>query len=233
MKVAVVGKGKTGIEVINLINKDSALELIGPFGKEKPADFESLNSSDVIIAFVPGPAVSELIPLFMETKKPVIWAATGFDWPVDIDEQLKKQNIKWVHGTNFSLGMSIIRQLIKVFSIADQILPNPEFSIHEIHHTQKLDGPSGTAKSWKTWLNRDCKMSFDRIGDVPGIHELRLKTGNEEMMIRHESLNRKLFAQGSLWAANEILQNKTIPTGLNLFEHLTDEVINHAINQLQ
>ena len=45
---------------------------------------------DAIIAFVPGPAVQSLIPTLMEIAKPVVWGSTGFEWPSDIDEQLKR-----------------------------------------------------------------------------------------------------------------------------------------------
>ena len=71
-------------------------------------------------------------------------------------------------------------------------------------------------------------ITSDRIGDVSGIHELKLSTPYEEISIKHEALDRKIFAEGALYAAKKILSDKTLEPGLHLFQDIVQqELTNH------
>ena len=125
------------------------------FGRSKPIQPENFPMVDAIIVFVPGPAVQSLIPTLMEIAKPVVWGSTGFEWPSNMDEQLKKRGLKWAHGQNFSMGMQVIRRALQSMSTDLARLDQASVHIKDIHHTEKLDAPSGTALKWQQWLGND------------------------------------------------------------------------------
>jgi 4-hydroxy-tetrahydrodipicolinate reductase len=219
MKIALLGKGKTGGKVLEL-HQDVIV-----FDTKNSPTLEKLQSCDVIISFLPGHVFLELIPLLIESKLPVVTGSTGFDWPKDIHVTLTENNIKWIKGHNFSLGMALIYNMINALSSADKLFPQVKYKIHEVHHTKKLDAPSGTAISWEEWLKQTIKIPItsDRVGDVVGDHCIEMQTGYEKITLRHEALDRKIFAEGSLWAAKQLLSND-VPIGLNLFENLTRNI---------
>ena len=226
MKIALFGKGKTGGKVLDLMLEAQIPHSI--FDSTNIPTKEKLSGHDVVISFLPGDAFHAYIPLLVETKIPVICGSTGLSWPLDFDAYLKEKNLKWIYATNFSLGMNLVQQMILVLSRAHKIFDNYKFDLHEIHHTKKLDSPSGTALSWKSWSGHEMDITSDRIGDVSGIHELKLSTPYEEISIKHEALDRKIFAEGALYAAKKILSDKTLGPGFYLFQDIVQrELSNH------
>lgn len=221
MRIALLGKGKTGGKVLDLI-----LEAKLPYTVFDSAHIptkDSLAGHDVIISFLPGEVFSTYLPLLVLTKIPVICGSTGMNWPLHFDSELKEKGIKWIYATNFSLGMNLVQQMIIVMSNANKIFDKYSFSLNEIHHTKKLDSPSGTALSWKSWAQNDMPITSQRIGDVAGIHEITLSTPNEQISLKHIALDRKIFAEGALFAAHKIFNDKSLAPGLHLFQDIVLE----------
>lgn len=220
MKVAVIGTGKTGGEVLDLLPDEN---IVGPFNTDNRPTTAKLKSADVIIIFVPGSAVPDIIETVLEAKIPAVWGSTGFDWPKDLDQKLKQEGIKWLKASNFSLGMNIVRRCISVISKGSELLDDPEFHIHEIHHTEKKDAPSGTAISWKKWLGKDANISSERKGDIKGIHEMEMRTESESIFLKHQAHNRAVFAKGATWSAEQLMDESVKP-GFHdietIFDHL-------------
>ncbi len=221
MKISVIGTGKTGSKVVEMLD-DS---LANAFDESNPPTLEKLKESDAVIIFVPGNAVADIFNLVLKSGVPAAWGSTGFDWPNDLDDKVKAAQTKWVLATNFSLGMNIIRNAINKISEGSEILNNPEFSIHEVHHVHKKDAPSGTALSWKEWLAKEAEVTSAREGDVNGIHELTVKTETEEIKLRHEALDRSLFAEGAIWAAEQLINQQNLSSGVYTFGQLFDQTI--------
>ena len=219
MKIAIIGAGKTGSEVAKLLPEN---QISGIYNSTNKVTKDRLRDVEVAIIFVPGSAVPEILPIVMSSGIPAVWGSTGFDWPSDLDEQLKKQHTKWVIATNFSLGMNLIRHCMQVLAKGKQFLESPHFTIHEIHHKHKKDAPSGTALSWRKWLNVDCDICSQRKGDIKGIHELILHTNDETISLKHEVHNRALFAKGALWAANYLVNHPALENGLYTFSEIVD-----------
>lgn len=217
MKVALIGAGKTGGEVAHL-HSDTTI-----FNSKNKPTVESLRACEVVIVFVPGDVFLEYIPMLIEAKLPVVIGATGFDWDQKTIKEIEKHEMRWVHSHNFSLGMSIMKSLIETLSKGSELLEDTTFRIHDIHHTKKLDAPSGTALSWKKWLGKDVKITSERTGDVVGYHHLEMESPNEKIKIIHEAKDRGIFARGALWTANQVLHNTNLPYGLT---HFNDLVIN-------
>jgi 4-hydroxy-tetrahydrodipicolinate reductase len=216
MKIALLGKGKTGSKVLELRND------LTVFDRSNPPTFEKLKDFDVILSFLPGEAFVELLPMLVETAKPVVTGSTGFKWPADLERTLRIKGLTWIHATNFSLGMTIVKQLIERLNQVSHLLSSKRLSIHEVHHTKKLDAPSGTALSMKEWLQGDCDITSERTGDVVGLHTLTLETPSEIIRIEHEAKNRTLFAEGALWACDFVYKEKYEP-GLHAFQKVVEE----------
>ena len=113
MKIALLGKGKTGSKVL-----ENKTHQIVAFDSINPPTFEKLKSFDLIISFLPGEVFKNFISLLIETKLPVVTGSTGFDWPENFDQKLKEKNLSWIYATNFSLGMALVKQILEKLSQA-------------------------------------------------------------------------------------------------------------------
>lgn len=218
MKISVIGTGKTGSAIADVLG-DQAVTFNS---LHKPTAAE-VSKTDAAIIFVPGDAAPEIIEIMITAGVPAVWGTTGYSWPEDLPERVKAIQSKWVIGSNFSLGMNLVRKALYVLGDGSNMLDSPKFHIHETHHTEKKDAPSGTALSWEKWLNKDAQISSSRIGDVKGIHELHIKTVNESIYLKHEAHDRKLFAEGAIWAAKKLLNDAEIIPGVYPFSELFDK----------
>jgi 4-hydroxy-tetrahydrodipicolinate reductase len=218
MKIALLGKGKTGSKVL----EDKKNQVIGFDSKNIPT-FEKLETFDTIISFLPGEAFKSYIPLLIETKIPVVVGSTGFEWPHNLNQILKDKNLSWIYSSNFSLGVALIKQVLQKISQSKSFFPEHKSSIHEIHHIHKKDAPSGTALSMQNWVGDQCLITSERTGDVIGFHELVFDAGSEKIKISHEALDRKLFAEGAIWSAEFLFKNKA--PGLNSFHDILERTI--------
>lgn len=218
MKISLIGTGKTGGAIAEVLGDKAVM-----FNSSNKPTAEEVAKTDAAIIFVPGDAAPGVIEVMIDAGVPAIWGTTGYSWPVNLPERVKAIQSKWVIGSNFSLGMNLIRKALYIFGEGSDMLDSPKFHIHETHHTGKKDAPSGTALSWEKWLDRDAQISSSRIGDVKGVHELHIKTANESIYLKHEAHDRKLFAEGAIWAAKKLLNDTEINPGVYLFSELFDK----------
>lgn len=221
MKIAVIGKGKTGGHLLDLI---APSDCIGPFGKTNPPTAQNLQACDIGIVFVPGEAFLEMLPALLESKKPMVIGATGMEWPAGLDAELKKRGLAWVHATNFSLGVQLFRQLIKTVNRMKSSLPGFKAELLDIHHVHKKDAPSGTAKSLAGWSDYAVDIEAKREGDVVGFHEMTLTFPQETIKISHNAHDRALFTQGAVEVAKMWIK-KPLGDGLHPLENLMDNAL--------
>lgn len=228
-RYALLGAGKTGSKILEL--KTEQEEVI-VFNTTNTPTAEKLARVDAIISFLPGPAFLEYLDILIDSKKPVITGSTGFNWPDEIDTKLKANQVSWIHTHNFALGMNIIRPMIEYLHQAMGLFPEAKYYMHEVHHTRKLDAPSGTALTWEKWLDRPVEITHERIGDVVGDHELMLRTEFEEITIKHRSLDRKIFASGALWATRYLIESpEKVAYGLNPLETIAKQRMQESITK--
>lgn len=226
-KLAIIGKGKTGGEVLKLLSADESPIV---FDQSHPVSVDALKMADAAIIFVPGAVVPHIFETVLAAGIATVWGSTGFNWPENLHERLVKTGARWVFASNFSPMMLMIQKMLQVIkTTAPYLLTEPRCEIHEIHHIRKKDQPSGTALSWQEWVGLPCTISAEREGDVKGIHTLKLATAEETLTIRHEVHDRRVFAQGALWAARYLLKHPELAPGFypfyNLFELLFQEKI--------
>ncbi|MGS2726291.1 4-hydroxy-tetrahydrodipicolinate reductase [Psychroserpens sp. BH13MA-6] len=225
MRVAILGYGKMGKEIEQI-----ALERGHDIAIKVSSDTKSfsLNNCDVAIDFsLPSTAVAN-ISRCLEEGVPVISGTTGWlDAYDDIVAKCKSVNGTFLYASNFSLGVNIFfelnRNLTELLNKFPQYIP----SIEEIHHTQKLDAPSGTAislakdiikhSSYKNWTLEAPKQDeigivAKRISQVPGTHEVNFDSEVDSIQIKHTAHSRKGFALGAVIASEFIHDKKGVFT---------------------
>ena len=217
-RYAVIGTGKTGGMVSQLLGEQAV-----PFDDVNPPTPRTLRACDIAIIFVPGSAAEEIVEVVLKAGIPAVWGTTGYAWPDNLTGRVHKADSKWVIGSNFSLGMNLIRRAIQIMGRGSDMLPDPDFQIHEVHHIHKQDAPSGTALSWQEWLGRKAIITSDREGDVKGIHNLQIKTEHESITLNHEAHSREVFAAGAIWAANYLLTHPDLNAGFYQFSDIFDK----------
>ena len=216
MKIAVLGKGKTGKKVIEQLSHEHDHSV---FDSTNPPTLENLKGHDIIISFLPGEPFLTYLDTLVDSKIPVVTGSTGFEWPKEIHQKLVANKTPWIRAHNFSLGMNLVHEMIKIMAKAEKLFEAPKFKIHEIHHIMKVDAPSGTALSWQDWSEHECTITSSRTGDVVGDHKLTIETETEDIVVQHQAKDRGIFAAGALWSAKKIM-NKEVPFGLNEFSAL-------------
>lgn len=221
MKIALLGYGRMGKEIEKIALQRGHEIVIKSTGKET----YNITDADVAIDFsIPSSAV-ENISNCINNSIPVVSGTTG--WLENYNNIVELCNEKkgaFIYASNFSLGVNIFFELNKQLAKMMNSLQDYNLSIEEIHHTKKLDAPSGTAitlaegiieSSNKTNWELDGKASEEnipiiakRIPDVPGTHIINYESSIDSINIKHTAHNRQGFALGAVIAA-EWLQNKT------------------------
>ncbi len=220
--IALIGSGKTGGHLLHVIPKD---ELLGPFNSKRPFDdnLDEVNKSDAAICFLSGEIFQEKIDSLKQIKVPLIIGTTGIDLS-SYNQWCKDNKRTWIISSNFAGGMPLVRKLLNTISEdTGPLSTRAKVGLKEIHHTKKKDAPSGTAKSFLKWLgnkSEDALVESIREGDEVGTHEVTLVTDEEVLTIRHESLDRSIFAKGAYWAAKKIIEENMRPYGVIDFHYM-------------
>lgn len=180
---------------------------------------ENISKADVVIEFTGPDSAFENIMLCIDAGVPVVSGSTG--WLAKFEEAksycLRKKG-GLLYASNFSVGVNIFFALNR--KLAQLMKGHPEYkvSLKEIHHTQKLDAPSGTAISLaeqvmqaitgkKKWVNHesaddsDLVIVSERKDPAPGTHSITYESEIDDISITHTAHNRKGFATGAVLAA--------------------------------
>ena len=228
MKIVLFGYGKMGKEV-EKIALERGHELILRIEKNEEYD---ISEADVAIDFsVPSAAFNNITSCFKKNI-PVISGTTG--WLEDYEKAVticKKNNGSFIYVSNFSIGVNLFFELNDKLSRIMNSNNNYTPSIEEIHHTKKLDAPSGTAitiaeqtiknSSIKEWClhtnkakvdNEIIPISSKRIKDVPGTHIVAYESEIDSIEIKHTAHNRKGFAHGAIIAAEWLINKNGVYT---------------------
>jgi 4-hydroxy-tetrahydrodipicolinate reductase len=221
MKIALLGYGRMGKE-IEKIAISRGHEII--IRKEETTKID-ITLADVAIDFsVPSSAFENITNCF-KNGVPVVSGTTG--WLEKYEEALKVCETNkgaFIYASNFSVGVNIFFELNKQLAKLMSNIDNYSISMEEIHHTKKLDAPSGTAitlaegiiaktdkENWalgKSDTASTIPIVAKRVPDVPGTHSVWYQSEVDSIEIKHTAHNRKGFALGAVVAA-EWLLNKT------------------------
>ena len=225
MKIGLLGYGKMGktIEQIALKRGHEVTLKV-----DKDTDHYNLDQVDVAIDFsTPDSAVANITNCFNHNI-PVICGTTG--WLEHFNEVVAlcdKKNGTFLYASNFSLGVNIFFELNRTLSKLMRNLPDYNISLEEIHHTQKLDAPSGTAitlaeeilknSKYGSWTldaakSEELHIKSERLDSVPGTHEVAYTSAVDTIEIKHTAHSREGFALGAVIAAEWIAEKKGVFT---------------------
>lgn len=229
MNIALIGYGKMG-KAIEKIAVDRGHQIVAIVDQENTIGNADLSSVDVAIEFTVPAKVIDHIHFLLAKNIPTVVGTTGWnDQLRSITELVKKQNGALLHASNFSVGVNLFFEINK--KLAQLMSNHPDYyvSMEEIHHTQKLDAPSGTAitlaegiiknhASVSSWncpqhptqheFNGGVEIEAIRKPEVPGTHSVKYASSIDEITISHEAKNRTGFALGAVLAAEWLANNK-------------------------
>lgn len=201
MKILIVGKGKMGKTFLEI------------YGKEKiflvDKEIENFKEKvDGVIDFSNQILIDKILNYCLKNNLPLVIGTTNLN-----KEQIDKissysKKIPICLDSNFSLGVLGLKKCIESLSF----FKFEEIVITEIHHKDKLDIPSGTAKSLKQFIetifNNKVKIVSIRKDDVFGIHKIEFINKGETICLIHNANNRAIFAKGARIALNYILKKE-------------------------
>ena len=222
MKIALLGYGKMGKE-IEKIALQRGHEIV--LRKTEDNDYSGLEHADVAIDFSIPTAATENISTCFNHNIPVVSGTTGWlEHYNDMTALCQEKNGAFLYGSNFSVGVNLFFELNSYLAKLMSNIKEYNVSMEEIHHTQKLDAPSGTAISlakgviensnYANWTldeaknNNEIHIEAKRIGDVPGTHTVTYDSIVDSIELKHTAHNREGFALGAVIAA-EWLAGKT------------------------
>jgi len=233
MKLALLGYGKMG-QIIERFALERGHEIVLKISIDNLSDFTTANLAvaDVAIDFsAPDAAVDNIYKCF-EAGVPVVVGTTGWYGKLqEIKNDCLSSNNTLLYGSNFSIGVNLFFHLNTVLAKLMNNYPAYEVQVEEIHHTQKLDAPSGTAMTIaegiieeldrkSEWLNEvvgtpipdvikneQLLIESHRIENVPGTHTVVYSSEVDDIEIKHTAHSRAGFALGAVVAA-EWLQHK-------------------------
>ena len=231
MKIALLGYGRMGITIEKIaLNRGHEIVL----KVDENSKNYNINVADIAIDFsIPEAAFSNITNCF-NNNIPVVCGTTGwlnkFDDAVDI---CKNNDGAFIYASNFSLGVNIFFELNEYLAKMMANLNDYTIEMEEIHHTKKLDAPSGTAitlaegiikhkakKSWNldtvTNTNTEIPIIAKRIPEIPGTHKISYKSDVDSINIEHIAHNREGFALGAVIAAEWLLDKNGIFTMKNV-----------------
>jgi 4-hydroxy-tetrahydrodipicolinate reductase len=231
MKIALLGYGKMG-QVIERIALERGHQIV--LKKDENNTFEGLASADVAIDFsIPAAAVENISKCF-NFNVPIISGTTG--WLEHYDDMValcKVTKGAFISSSNFSLGVNIFFEINEYLAKIMSKFDSYSIKMEEIHHTQKLDAPSGTAislakgiienSSYTNWTleipnNNQIYIETKRIGTIPGTHTVNYNSAVDAIEIKHTAHNRDGFALGAVIAAEWIIGKQGVFTMKDVLE---------------
>lgn len=233
MNIALIGYGMMG-KAIEEIALERGHKIVAKINSQNPIEKLKTIKVDVAIEFTLPDVAVENISFCLDHKIPVVVGTTAWDNKLPIiKEKVKETDGSLLHASNFSVGVNLLFALNR--KLAQLISPYPEYkvSIEEIHHTQKLDAPSGTAISLANQINENhahyaqwelisdehlntpeqtIPISALRMDNVPGTHTIAYQSEIDTLQLKHTAHNRKGFAFGAVIAAEFLKDKKGIFT---------------------
>jgi 4-hydroxy-tetrahydrodipicolinate reductase len=229
-KLIIVGsKGRMGEALARLAGQDPNLELVALVDKGDNV-LDSIDRCDVLIEFAHHSLSGDLAKTAAERGKALVIGTTGHDVAERQAIETAARRIPIVFAPNFSVGVNLLFYLTQI--AAETLGENYDQEVVEMHHRQKLDAPSGTARRLGEILAKASGGTYDdlalhgrhgdvgarlkrvigmhalRGGDVVGDHTVHFAAIGERLELTHRASSRDTFASGALRAAQWVRTQK-------------------------
>lgn len=223
-KIAIIGYGAMGKEIERLA-PSVGCDVVQIFDITKPLSLTSNIDWEVAIDFSQPEAVLGNVRTLCALRRNLVIGTTGWHTHLpDVRHLVNEAGIGCIWGSNFSVGMQMFLRIVR--AAAKMAHDSPEFDVmlHEWHHAQKKDSPSGTAISIANVIIGEMErknhvtietqhgiidptalhVTSTRGGSVVGRHDVTLDSPFDTIDIIHNAKNRSGFANGALLAATWI-----------------------------
>ena len=245
MKIALLGYGKMG-KIIEKIAHDRKHEIVLKidYTNLDQLTTENLQKADVAIEFSTPATVLGNIESCFKAGVPIVVGTTGWHHELpQIKEQCEYSKNSLIYATNFSVGVNVFFHVNRILAKLMNNYPYYDVQVEEIHHTQKMDSPSGTAitiaegildnldakKDWVNVLSGDAAtddniqadqllIESHRIDSVPGTHTVIYDSEIDTIEFKHTAHNRNGFALGAVLAAEWIKDKKGFYSVEDMFD---------------
>lgn len=242
MNIALVGTGQMG-EAVDDVAPQRGHDVTARFDSSRPftgASPDNLWDVDVAIDFsLPSVALSH-IRRYCEWEQPAVIGTTGwYDHLDEVQELVDDQEASLLYAPNFSLGIAIARRALSAVGPLINQLEDYDAFVHEMHHTKKVDSPSGTAEMLgealvemldrKSYVEAETQhdqidpealhVTSTRCGSVFGEHTVGFDGSFDRIELSHSAKSRAGFAYGAVRAA-EWLNGRT---GLYTLDDVLDD----------
>ena len=232
MNIALIGYGKMG-KAIEEIAISRGHSVVVKFNSQNPLESSQLRTTDVAIEFSQPDLALKHIKLCADGQIPIVVGTTAWEEHLpEIINHIDKREASLIYSSNFSIGVNLFFEMNKHLARLMNDKTDYVASITEIHHTQKIDAPSGTAvtlakdlisnhptySSWKltgqseNMEKSDLPISAIREENVPGTHLISYTSKIDTLTIEHQAHNRKGFALGAVIAAEFIHKKQGVYT---------------------
>ena len=232
MNIALIGYGRMGKAIEEILiqrGHDVVLKI-----SRTPLP-EELKNIDVAIEFSKPEYAFDNLKVLLENKIATICGTTGWlDKQEEINHLAISNNTAFLYASNFSLGVNLFFELNQVLArMMNKYRNEYQINLEEIHHTQKLDAPSGTAitiaegiienTTYNSWSMEEkseeiIPIEAKRIENVPGTHIVQYTSDVDTIEISHTAHSRKGFALGAVIAAEWIWNKEGIFTMKDVLE---------------
>jgi 4-hydroxy-tetrahydrodipicolinate reductase len=202
MRIAIIGYGKMG-HMIEEVAVKRGHEIALKINIENTEEFtkENCSKADVAIEFTGPSTAYDNVKKCIDFGLPVISGSTGWNTKLDsVKEYCQQKGGSFLHTSNFSVGVNIFFEVNKLLAKLMSSHPEYEVSLKEIHHTAKLDAPSGTAVTLAeqvlvnlpgkiNWVNHEAGKKEElaiisqRIDPAPGTHFVKYTSEIDDIEI--------------------------------------------------
>jgi 4-hydroxy-tetrahydrodipicolinate reductase len=204
MDIAIIGYGKMGKELNDAAIHDG-YNVVGVFDDSQSLKNAQLSNA-VCIDFSTPTALAANYQIIAEKCQAAVIGTTGWEnIQQEVCAYFTAQNKPMIYASNFAIGMNIYFCIIETAAKLFNQFGGYEPFLTEMHHKQKKDAPSGTAKVLGNILQsvfgKHVDASVVRCGNIKGIHEVGFESEDDRILIKHEAYSRKGFVAGALLAA--------------------------------
>jgi 4-hydroxy-tetrahydrodipicolinate reductase len=231
MNILLLGYGKMGQMIAHLaLGRNHTIA--AKINIDNLAELESLDTSkiDVAIDFSQPHAAPNNIKWCIDHGIPVAVGTTGWlDQKTEIDDYCRSNGGTYLFASNFSIGVNIFFKVNQFLAKLMNGQADYDVAMKEIHHTHKLDAPSGTAITLaqgildnvnrkEKWINsptdqpNELSIISERVDPAPGTHSIHYDSKVDSIEITHTAHSREGFAMGALLVAEWLPNQSGIKT---------------------
>lgn len=205
MEIVLIGYGKMGHALHDLALKRGH-KVIDKLSSKNVLPNSTAPQHAVAIDFTNPHAFRANYQLIANSYQAAVVGTTGWEEiQTEVVAYFTQHKKTLIYSSNFALGANIYFKIIQVASKLLAGFPGYDPYLVEMHHHEKKDQPSGTAKLLAGILHQVFKKTVSpavvRSGWIKGVHEVGYESMVDKITIKHEAYNRDGFALGAMLAA--------------------------------